>query len=1841
MFLLLFKRFGIPALAMLIFARCQSPGLQTSIFGGEKIVPLFEPVIDIRQNLIFRFPASMVKPEQIGNWDTTQYLHFEPQVAGQFKWSAVDELVFSPDHGFAFATSYAASVTPALTQYAPDLSSAEVIRFETQQLSILHAESQWVKEALGNTFLRLRINLNHSVLPDDLMKGISIKIDGKPYLPELETHIPGTMVTLKLPSESLLAKNAALQATVALQPAKLPAHLKKWLSKSTSFSTEIAPIGQLQVYGLDVAYGEAETMLVVRLNQNFTDSSFSDFINVPGIENIQVLPHSLGIQVNGDFGNKSALELHLAKGLTATPGGILADNKTIGFQVGSAEPMVQFAHKKALYLPAGGNHIIGLRLEAIPEISVSVYQVFPNNILFNFHNSYGGEYYEENYYSEYQDEFGSLVYSQNFRTRQLKKEGNQYLLPLNFQGFPGQKGLYIVRVTDAEKRYIGDKKIISITDIGLLAKTSPQEIWVHAQSIASTGPVRNAKISVIGRNNQALHTAETDADGNVRIPVSKLLALNTQPRLIICETAKDFTYLLFDQTRLETSRFPVDGIPYSASGWQAEVYGPRNLYKPGETIELQVLLRDKNLAAVAGVPVLTKIINPMGKVVQILKSTTGPFGQGSLKFSIPAYLPTGTYQAELYGAAQELVATHSLHIEAFDPLPLEIVASSPPAMLPFGKDWNLGLSVDNMFGLPAAERPVEAQLTWENAEFKPAGFEDFVFDLNYVDGAQDNLQASGKTDAKGRANLVMPVSQIPENQGLLKIKSRIQVFDESQVPVYKTVSTKLLSQSTLLGYKVQANRFFLRRLNKIDLVSLDAAGKPVTGKAWVEINTRTYSQVMEAAPEEPSGYRYVSKEVVKNVYRQTIGLSGGKGVVNFVPKVEGSYEMTIRVAENCRRFLRFDAYVYAGENEGPLEEEASTEGNITITSPTKNLKPGDKAELHFQTPFDGNLTITLEQDRILKHFALQTRNKMAVLEMPVLSEMAPNVYVGATLTREIGSKPGQNPLTTAYGYASIPVQMPDKELKTDIQVVPKSTSGIRLPIQIALASGKAAGMAIAVVDEGILQVTDYKIPDPFQYFQRKRALNVETYSMFGRIFKSLSTGKGGTGGDGLYLKMAANEMDNKQLLSTFLSTEKSEKDPNGQLRLLSGSKGSVYEATVDIPAGFSGKVRIMVVSYNSQQVGYSEESVTIADPVTIKTSLPDYLQPGDRFDGTASFFNTSTRAETIQPQLKVTGCQAKTQQWPVSLLLAPGHVARLAFSLSSQSESAAKVSVEALVGNRAFKLSKNFEIKPAAWLVRHQASGVLKPGSSITQNRPVFIAANGLSARVEFGVNPFLNLAPAVKNLLRYPYGCLEQTVSAAFPLVYMPNTWLNSLGSGLSKEPNQPWEKNNYLKDAIQKVSNLQQYGGGFAYWPGGSWSHDYYSIYATQFLWEAKQAGYPVDPGVLSQAIEHVYQISTENSLWYFSGYGKDGKRMLVTRLSPKISYALYVSSLVGKPNRKALMQWKAQPERLDQEGRYMLACALLLAGDGESFNQIVPSTWLQTFRTEKPATPQPGNGTENGEEEVIKTTTQEEAFVLSALVTAWPNHPMVASLSARLRTKIALQAENLSTPEQGMALVALAKLMKANEPKSPLLLAQLGPRVLSNNKSGTFDLGAWQETLFLKNNNKAGDLYYWVEAQGKSTGEKVPENDNGLEIRKTWYNGLGQPIDPGSLHINDLVIVRLSLKSKTGTAINQIALVDIIPACLRIENKRIGQNSEFKTSTPASEPDYLDIRRDRIHFFCTAYEKEQSFYYAARVVGKGSFYWGPAEAQAMYQPQILSRNGGRQIQVNDKSAGLIGKR
>jgi len=461
----------------------------------------------------------------------------------------------------------------------------------------------------------------------------------------------------------------------------------------------------------------------------------------------------------------------------------------------------------------------------------------------------------------------------------------------------------------------------------------------------------------------------------------------------------------------------------------------------------------------------------------------------------------------------------------------------------------------------------------------------------------------------------------------------------------------------------------------------------------------------------------------------------------------------------------------------------------------------------------------------------------------------------------------------------------------------------------------------------------------------------------------------------------------------------------------------------------------------------------------------------------------------------------------------------------------------------------------------------------------------------------------------------MEQTVSTAFPVLYY-SSLMKALGQ---KEVNQRYNPSYIINEAIKKIYASQQYNGGLSYWPGGEYESWWCSVYACHFLIEARKSGYEVDKTVLSNLETYLKSQLNEHAEQTYTYW--DYQNVLRTRtVAPEETfYSLYVLAQDGSPHISVMNYFKGNPQLLTLDSKYMLAASYALAGDKNAFSSLLP----EGFSGERATRSLSGN---------FGSYIRDESISLATLLQAQPSNPQIPILAKHISEELKKEPW-LSTQEEAFALIALGKLSQnaVNSKVSASLwingvkVGEMG----ANDVSFTVKQDISNKKVEIRTQG-SGDLYYYCETQGIPTGNTFKEEDSYLKVRKTFYDTKGNEISDGHFKQNELVVVKVSVQSLDNNTIDNVAITDVIPACFEIENPRLNPEREFSWIKDKAEPDYLDIRDDRVTYFTNVSSNKEDYYYLVRVVAKGKYVMGPVAADAMYDGSYHSYNGSGHVEV-----------
>ncbi len=1772
----------------------------------------FGDVIDQQTNLTLTFSHDLVPDSVIGVWDTTAYLDIQPKVKGKFKWDAKNVLVFSPLMGFAASTDYKVEVTEdVLNKTKEKLSIDEEsakMSFHTAYLGLVSGDFFWTKNN-GRTELRSNLTFNYKINPNELNQLLKIEIDNKLVQFQINSTQIGSIVQISIIENNEKFDNKTLKLTIEKG---LTCQESNYSSpEAITFESIVPDKSNFQIVQVVPEYFGDEGVIHVYTNQTLEASqNFKSLVAIDPLQEIKVELLEYGFLIKGGFKSGSTLQLTISKELQGMFGGKLGKDFQQYVVFGELEPSISFSSKKAIYLTNQGEKNIGVKIINVPEVHVVVYKIYENNILqflkaSNQIGGYGGYYGDEEGYYEssnsfyfYGDylEYGDVALDKTISTKTLERSGVSSLLHLNLEDINAFKGIYVVTVQSTDDQYIKDAKLVSISDIGVIVKETENDIMVFTRSILTANPLKDVEVSLISRNNQNVFKETTDGEGVVVFKDIKKKSPGFVINMITSKLENDFNYLHFQQTQVDLSRFEIGGAASNHGGYQAFIFGDRNIYRPGEKINLQVIMRDEQYNPTAALPIKIKILSPNGKEYKGIKGVLNAQGAFETTFVMPVSNLTGTYIAEVYSANNILLNSYNFSLEEFIPDRISVKVGLNKTQLRLNENVVASATALNLFGPPAADRNYEMECGVKRKYFSPKGFSDYTFDLSgkLATTFEKDLR-QGKTSSSGNFSETFKISEEYKNCGLLEGTIFTTVFDESGRPVNRLNQFEVFTQDVFYGIKYFDSYVDTRQQLVVPLVAVDKTGLPKTAQAKVQLINYQWQTVLQK--DDYGRFRYVSEKQERIMDDRIVTITGNTTTYNCVPTQSGEYVIRI-FKPGTETYVERQFYAYGWGNTNNSSFEVDKEGLISIEADKDKYQVGDEANILFKTPFAGKLLVTIEKNNVLEYYQLDTDKKSASLKLKIKDDFLPNIYVSATLIRPLTIEFNHLPLTVAHGYLPILAEKQSHKMPIEISIPATCRSQTKQNIKVKCAEESDIDVTIAVVDEGILQIKNYETPDPYKFFFRKRRLEVNSYDIYPRLFPELKPTRVSFGADGMMQKRI-NPMGNKRVnLVAFWS---------GILKTNSNGEATY---TIDLPA-FSGDVRVMAVAHKGNRVGGASKNMKVADPIVLSTSLPRFIAPNDSVIVPIMIANTTNKLANAKVSLTTNEnftIDGNSQQ---NVSINPNSEGRVYFRLFTNrkiGQGEVIVKVDAL--GEKFSDKVQLPVRPASPLTKRFEFGTITSAKrTVLKSTTEDFIPDSYSSEILLSNSPIVQFSQQLKDLIQYPHGCIEQTVSTAFPQIYLQDLCVNM---NVNKFANPTYN----VQEAIKKLNTMQLYNGAMAYWQGESYESWYGSVYAAHFLIESRKAGYEINNQVLDKLLAYMKQKVKERSTesYYYSEY-EGGTYRNKSIASKEIPYSLYVLSLVGKQDIATMNYYKSNLDLLALDGRYLLASAYMLSGDQAAYKAITPKSFT-------------GEVSRSAFGGSFYSYLRDEAIALNSLIDSDPTNNQIIILSKHLSEQFR-NKQYLSTQEQAFTLLALGKVMK-NKSNS-ILTASVSD---GNKNLGTYD-GSVKSFKTNANNftldtKGSGLLYYFKGSEGISITGKIQEEDKFLKIRRNIYDRGGQLITNNTFKQNDLLVIELSLTNLEGGEIENVVITDLLPAGFEIENPRISASPDIRWIQNASSPQYLDVRDDRINFYTNIGFTTKRFYYIVRAVSKGRFTIAPASADAMYNGEYHSYNGAGEILV-----------
>ncbi|HEX8327325.1 MAG TPA: MG2 domain-containing protein, partial [Hymenobacter sp.] len=1160
--------------------------------------------IDPYSNLIFTFDEAVVADAQLNRWDTTQYVQFTPAVRGKFKWTGDRELTFSPLEPFRPSTVFDAALRTENMPSGKDKLELNRRRFHTPYLGMATPQVFYGRSerAAGTAELRANLVFNYPVRPVDLRPLLRVSQDGKPVAVQLISAEPDKTLGLSFTQD--VKPGAAL--TVEVAPGLVPAVGGKATDKPLTAQLEVPEPQILEVRELTGSLVNGEAVVTVLTNQPVAVNDIQSVLKVSPSAPFTIEALESGFALKGNFVVGKTYQVTLASGARGMLGGQLYEPYSQLVSFAAERPSISFASgEKAMYLDALGTRNLGLRINEVQKVKVTIAKVYANNIqqLLRGEANYGypgydgeeseydegsnrdedGEYIDRSFRYYDTENIGNVLSERTISVTGLPKAGSLRLLNLDlkeleFQG--AMKGLYVVRVQDTERQWLQVSKLVAVTDVGLIVRQGATGgTLVFANSIRTAQPLSGVTVNMVSSNNQVIGTVTTDGSGVAAFDSAASMK-RFKLGMITATKDADFTFLDLNKSRVETSRFEVGGLTSNAARYQAFLYGDRNLYRPGDTVRTNTVVRTEDWQTPpANLPVKIRLLLPTGKEYSSLRQKLSAAGSFESRFILPPAIMTGLYTMEVLTGNDVLLTSKQISVEEFIPDRLKVSVTAAPTVLKPAQTVTATISAQNLFGPPAADRKFEVEFSLKEKSFAPKNFPGYSFDINSgerrktitsEDGEEttttptsrfEKTTREGMTDATGKATATFDVPEV-RDLGTLEGVAFATVFDETGRPVNRLATFDVQTQATMFGIQDIPELLNTRQAATVRLLALTPQGKPTSAQAQIKVVRLLWETVLER---QGGRYVYNSQQREQTIVARTQAVGNGTAF-SFTPLNSGEYEVRIsRPGALSYVAQRFYAYGYGDTQANSFE--VNNEGEVTIEADKAKYEPGETANLLLKTPFPGRVLVTVERGSVLDHFYVTTDQKSAQVKIPIKAEHVPNVYVTATAIRAISDN--RLPLTVARGFVPLTVEKPGARLAVAIAAPATSRSQIFQTVEITTAP--RAQVTLAVVDEGILQIKNYLTPDPYGYFYQKRALEVNAYDVYPFLLPELGTSS--VGGDGADLSRRTTPVPSRrvQLLAKWSGVLRA--DANGKVR---------YKMRVP---QFSGAVRVMAVAYKGDAFG--------------------------------------------------------------------------------------------------------------------------------------------------------------------------------------------------------------------------------------------------------------------------------------------------------------------------------------------------------------------------------------------------------------------------------------------------------------------------------------------------------------------------------------------------------------------------------------------------------------------------------------------------------------------------------
>ncbi|MFZ3228691.1 MAG: alpha-2-macroglobulin [Pseudobdellovibrio sp.] len=1577
------------------------------------------------------------------------------------------------------------------------------------------------------------------------------------------------------------------------------------------------------------------------------------FILVPS-ENEFSKVHSFRISTNP----KQYVWLQLEKGLKSLGDFELAENYTNLAEVKPYPEEVSVMSEGSL-LSLSGELKVPLMARNAKAVEISLSRVRPeqvNHLLSQISYDITKPYLDYNFENKTSERFSSVIQlnlESAKATQFFSFDLSSYLIKNQ-----SPKGIFILKATivHPDKSYgPSDQRLIMVTDMGLIVKetqTKTHEVFV--QNIRSGLPAAAATIEVIGKNGLAVLSVVADAQGHAIFPNLKDFQREKEPIAFSVRSGGDQSFLPYQNSKqnLQYSRFDVGGLYESAQSDQmmSMIFSDRGIYRPGESVNLGLIVRSKTTKLKGQkIPLQLNVRDPKGNDVLTQKILINSDDYKSAEFKTEETAPTGIYEVSLNLIKKdnqlEPIGSQTVRIEEFQPDRIKIRSSLSQEKLSGWlkvQDLKGFVSLKNLFGTAAEDRLVRAKVVLAPQQPSFKGFEGYKFiqfDQSQIQAQTEELNEA-RTNAKGEAEFALNLNRYSSPYFLARFEA--EGFEADAGRSVKASSSVILSTlDFMVGAKPDGDLDYIHKGTEhfLNLIAIDSNLKKILASDLIlDIIERKYVSVLTQSSSGDLKYQSVLKEIPVSTSALKIPEAGSK--YSLKTDLPGDFFLVIKNKENVE-LLKLPYTIAGAAN---IARSLDRHAELQLILNKKDFRVGEDIELQIKAPYKGAGLISIERDGIYQFKWFKSETSATVQKIKVPEGLTGNAYIHVTFLRAIDSSEiFMSPLS--YAVAPFSISLEDHKANIELNIPEKIKPGQKLKI---LYSTKVPTQLILYgVDEGILQVARYKLPDPLGYFFQKRALQVKTYQMLDLIMPefSLIQQSQAPGGDEASGALGKN-------INPFRS-KRSAPIAFWSGVLSSGPKAKSY--TYDVPDYFNGNIKVMAVAADSKNLGSAESSTFVRGDFIISPSVPVFIAPLDEMVVGISVSNQKEKSganATIKLTTKSNALLEITKNAEQTLQIDEGKEVSTSISVKAKNlVGEGELTFTAQFGATAVKAKSDLSVRP---LVAYQnkiitgwsQSWPLELGEATPFYEPFskkIFTASGSPLALSFGLQNYLE---------SQPYGCTEQLVSKVFPSVALFNYY--------DKNKKQSDKMKESITSLVRILRARQMADGGFSLYENLSGrSHPAASLHGILILIELNERKLSDVNDLLKKAKVYLTAAQVSPSVKSISGY----------RIWAQ---ALYLAARLKVVNGASLSALKQELNQLFKDEWSKDLTALFIAGTSRLYKQDEQAENLfKGFKIEGFSADE--KNYDFTETNYFDSLSKNALLIYLSALHAGESYKKIVETKNwnELAGAINSGLHTFSASYLLLAFEAMEQRNAALPVVNELKIWGIAKtwELLPPKQTGHFNI--WSIPIATEkvqlNSNSNFPLFYAYQNSGFASDAKVAEAKEKIEVNRQYFNQAGKVVT--EVKIGEEIDVSLAIRSTDSKEHSHVAIVDLLPGGFELipqrdlnrldsgssdspegevtpQNTDQMDNPEVETPAESEEGayfkfpwnhfiskayaqvstavafldyDFVDQRDDRVVVYGTVIPDIRYFKYKIKAVAQGHFQIPPAFAEGMYDRSL----------------------